>query len=286
MNFELKPLAPGLYLVATPIGSARDITLRALDVLASADMLAAEDTRTLRKLMDIHGIPLAGREIAAIHDHSGTGAEARLVSAMAAGRSVAYASEAGTPVLADPGFTLARAAIAAGVAVTAAPGASALLAALCTAGLPAERFAFIGFLPAAQEARRTEIAALRELPFTMVFYESPKRVGEMLGDLRDVLGGDRQAVVARELTKRFEEVRRGTLADLAAGLEGVQPKGEFVVLAGRGSGTAIGEDEVRSALKAAMREMRMKDAATAVAGALGLPRRQVYQIALGLEDGE
>ncbi len=286
MNFERKVLTAGLYLVATPIGSARDITLRALDVLASADMLAAEDTRTLRKLMDIHGIPLAGREIAAIHDHSGAGAEARLVAAMAAGRSVAYASEAGTPVLADPGFTLARAAIAAGVAVTAAPGASALLAALCTAGLPAERFAFIGFLPAAQEARRTEIAALRDLPFTTVYYESPKRVGEMLGDLRDVLGRDRDAVVARELTKRFEEVRRGTLAELAAGFEGQEPKGEIVVLVGRGRGAVIGEDEVRTALKAAMREMRMKDAATAVAGALGLPRRQVYQIALGLEDGE
>ena len=286
MNFERKVLTAGLYLVATPIGSARDITLRALDVLASADMLAAEDTRTLRKLMDIHGIPLAGREISAIHDHSGSGAEARLVSAMAAGRSVAYASEAGTPVLADPGFTLARAAIAAGVAVTTAPGASALLAAICSAGLPAERFAFIGFLPSAQEARRTEIASLRDLPFTMVFYESPKRVGEMLRDLRDVLGGDRQAAVARELTKRFEEVRRGTLTELAAGFDGQEPKGEIVVLVGRGTGAVIGEDEVRAALKAAMREMRMKDAATAVAGALGLPRRQVYQIALGLEDGE
>lgn len=284
MNYERKALAPGLYLVATPIGSARDITLRALDILASADMLAAEDTRTLRKLMEIHGVPLNGRDIVAVHDHSGAGPEARIVAAIAAGRSVAYASEAGTPVLADPGFTLARAAIADGLPVTAAPGASALLAALCVAGLPAERFAFVGFLPSRQTERRTEIAALRDSPFTLVFYESPKRVGEMLGDLRDILGEERPAAVCRELTKRFEEIRRGRLADLARDLAGVEVKGEIVVVVGRGVADAAGDDDVRAALAVAMRTMRMKDAATAVAGALGLPRRQVYQIALGMEE--
>lgn len=284
MNHERKPLAPGLYLVATPIGSARDITLRALDILADADLLAAEDTRTLRKLMEIHGIALGGRDIVAVHDHSGPGPEARIVAAIAAGRSVAYASEAGTPVLADPGFTLARATIAAGLAVTAAPGASALLAALCVAGLPAERFTFVGFLPAPRTERRTEIASLRDSPFALVFYESPRRVGEMLEDLRDILGEDRQAAVCRELTKRFEDVRRGSLAELARDLAGAEVRGEVVVIVGRGQAAATGEDDVRAALAAAMRTMRMKDAATAVAGALGLPRRQVYQIALGMED--
>lgn len=284
MNWEKIPLAPGLYLVATPIGTARDITLRALDILASADLLAAEDTRTLRKLLDIHAIPLAGRQIAAIHDHSGPGADARVTAAIAAGQSVAYASEAGTPVLADPGFTLARAAIAAGQRVTAAPGPSALLAALCTAGLPAERFAFIGFLPSAASERRTAIAALRDSPFTLIFYESPKRVHEMLGELRDVLGDEREVALCRELTKRFEEVWRGTLAGVTDSIAGQAIRGECVVVVGRGTAPAVGEDDVRAALREAMAGMRMKDAATAVAGALGLPRRQVYQIALGLED--
>lgn len=284
MNWEKTPLAAGLYLVATPIGAARDITLRALDILASADLLAAEDTRTLRKLMEIHAIPLGGRQILAVHDHSGPGADARVTAAIADGRSVAYASEAGTPVLADPGFTLARAAIAAGQTVLAAPGPSALLAALCTAGLPAERFAFIGFLPAAQGERRTEIAGLRDSPFTLIFYESPKRVQEMLGELRDVLGAEREVAVCRELTKRFEEVWRGTLGSVTDAVAGQEMRGEFVVVVGRGTSRAVGDDDVRMALGEAMRTMRMKDAATAVAGALGLPRRQVYQIALGMED--
>lgn len=284
MNWEKKPLAAGLYLVATPIGTARDITLRALDILASADVLAAEDTRTLRKLMDIHAIPLDGRHIIAVHDHSGKAADARIVAAIAEGKSVAYASEAGTPVLADPGFTLARAAIAEGLAVTSAPGPSALLAAVCNAGLPAERFAFIGFMSHASAERRTEIASLRDAPFALVFYESPKRTPQTLIDLKEILGEDRQAAVCRELTKRFEEVRRGTLGELAEAYAGEDVRGEVVILVARGTAEAVGEDDVRAALIAAMKTMRMKDAATAVAGAMGLPRRQVYQMALSLEE--
>lgn len=284
MNWEKKPLAAGLYLVATPIGTARDITLRALDILASADLLAAEDTRTLRKLMDIHAIPLDGRQIIAVHDHSGKAADARIVGAIAAGKSVAYASEAGTPVLADPGFTLARAAIAEGLPVTSAPGPSALLAAVCNAGLPAERFAFIGFMSHASAERRTEIASLRDAPFALVFYESPKRTPQTLIDLKEILGEDRQAAVCRELTKRFEEVRRGTLGELAAAYADEEVRGEVVILVARGEAEAIGEEDVRDALLNAMKTMRMKDAATAVAGAMGLPRRQVYQMALSLEE--
>lgn len=287
MNYERKPLPAGLYLVATPIGTARDITLRALDVLASADILAAEDTRTLRKLMEIHGIPLDGREVAAIHDHSAPAAEARLIAAIAAGRSVAYASEAGTPVIADPGFTLARGAVAAGLPLTAVPGPSAVLAALCVAGIAAERFAFCGFLPAAGPERRTEIAALRDLPMTLVFYESPRRVRETLVDLVHVLGAGRPAAICRELTKRFEEVIRGRLGDLAARIAETELRGEVVILVGRGEGEVVEEGDVRAALAAAMATMRMKDAATAVAGALGLPRRQVYQVALDMaQEGE
>lgn len=286
MNFEHKPLSAGLYLVATPIGTARDITLRALDILASADVIAAEDTRTARKLMEIHGVPLNGRRLVAFHDHSGAGAIAPLVAAIREGGSVAYVSEAGTPLVADPGYELAGAVIAAGLPVTAAPGPSAVLSALTVSGMPTDRFAFVGFLPAAKAARETEIAALRDAAFTLVFYESPKRVGEMLANLRDILGGERQGVVCRELTKKFEEVVRGDLATLAQEFGNRSVKGEIVVLVGRAGAQTVMDDDVAIALREAMKTMRVKDAATTVAGALGLPRRQVYQIALGLGEDE
>ncbi|PXW68768.1 16S rRNA (cytidine1402-2'-O)-methyltransferase [Loktanella sp. PT4BL] len=286
MNFISKPLSAGLYFVATPIGSARDITLRALDILASADLIAAEDTRTARKLMEIHGVPLNGRKVVAFHDHSGEGAVARLVADMKSGKSVAYVSEAGTPLVADPGYELGRAAIKEGVEVTTAPGASAVLAALTVSGLATDRFAFVGFLPAAKKQRETEIAALRDIPFTLVFYESPKRVGEMLANLRDILGDEREAVVCRELTKKFEEITRGSLATLADDFAERSVKGELVVLVGRAGAVEVADDDIDGALREAMKTMRVKDAATVVAGALGLPRRQVYQIALQLGDEE
>ncbi|MEJ8561482.1 16S rRNA (cytidine(1402)-2'-O)-methyltransferase [Yoonia sp. GPGPB17] len=286
MNFVTKPLSAGLYFVATPIGSARDMTLRGLDILASADLIAAEDTRTARKLMEIHGVPLNGRSVVAFHDHSGEGAVARLISAMKSGKSVAYVSEAGTPLVADPGYELGCAAIKEEIAVTSAPGASAVLAALTVSGLPTDRFAFVGFLPAAKAQRRSEIAALRDVPFTLVFYESPKRIGEMLGNLRDVLGDERQAVVCRELTKKFEEVTRGSLQELATNFQGRSVKGEIVVLVGRAGAVDVADDDVGAALREAMKTMRVKDAATVVAGALGLPRRQVYQMALHMRDDE
>jgi 16S rRNA (cytidine1402-2'-O)-methyltransferase len=283
MNFDQKPISAGLYFVATPIGSARDITLRALDLLAGVDLIAAEDTRTARKLMEIHGVPLGTRQVIAYHDHSTSAVGARIVTEIAAGRSVAYVSEAGTPLVADPGFELGQAVIAAGLPVTAAPGASAVLAALTVSGLPSDRFLFVGFLPAGRVQRETEIASLRDMPFTLIFYESPKRVLQMLIDLRDALGGLRSAVVCRELTKRFEEVRRGTLDDLVAMFTGETVKGEIVVLVGRAGAVDVADTDVRQALAEAMRTMRIKDAATLVAGALHLPRRQVYQIALTME---
>ena len=286
MNFIIKPLAAGLYFVSTPIGAARDMTLRGLDILASADLIAAEDTRTARKLMEIHGVPLNGRKVIAFHDHSGESAVARLIDDIKGGKSIAYVSEAGTPLVADPGYEIGRAAIAEGLDVISAPGASAVLAALTVSGLPTDRFAFVGFLPAAKEQRKTEIAGLRDVPFTLVFYESPKRVGEMLANLRDVLGSDRQAVVCRELTKKFEEVTRGDLGVLADAFASRQVKGEIVVLVGRAGAQDVADLDVTDALRDAMKTMRVKDAATVVAGALGLPRRQVYQIALSLGDDE
>ncbi|MCK0120330.1 16S rRNA (cytidine(1402)-2'-O)-methyltransferase [Loktanella sp. F6476L] len=283
MNFIEKPLTAGLYFVATPIGSARDMTLRGLDILASADLIAAEDTRTARKLMEIHGVPLGTRQVVAYHDHSGEKPTERLVRAVSEGKSVAYVSEAGTPLVADPGYELGAAMIAADLPVTTAPGASAVLAALTVSGLATDRFAFIGFLPSAKTQRETEIAELRDMPLTQVFYESPKRLHDMLMSLRDVLGGDRRAVVCRELTKKFEETTRGSLDDLVADFADRKVKGEIVVLVDRGNGEKIGENDVQAALVDAMRTMRVKDAATMVAGAMGLPRRQVYQMALGLE---
>lgn len=286
MNFETKPISAGLYFVATPIGSARDITLRALDLLAGVDVIAAEDTRTARKLMEIHGVPLRGRVILAYHDHSGDGMRARIVAEIAHGRSVAYVSEAGTPLVADPGYALGRAVIEAGLPLTAAPGASAVLAALTVSGLPTDRFLFVGFLAAAKVQRESEIAVLRELPFTLIFYESPKRVMSLLLSLVEVMGGERRGVVCRELTKRFEEVRRGTLAELAAAFDGQTVRGEIVVLVGRAGATEVNEADVLSALREAMKTMRVKDAANLVAGAMGLPKRQVYQTALMMETKE
>ena len=284
MNFKAGTLPPGLYLVATPIGSARDITLRALDILASADIIAAEDTRTARKLMDIHGVALNGRPLVSFHDHSGDGAVKRLVADIGSGKSVAYVSEAGTPLIADPGYELSRAAVADDLLVTSAPGPSAVIAALTVAGLATDRFAFVGFLPSGKTQRETEIAALRDAQFTLVFYESPKRVHGLLCSMRDVLGDEREAVVCRELTKRFEEVSRGTLASLATAFEGRAVKGEIVVLVGRAGAQDVDDTMIAEALRDAMQTMRVKDAATTVAGALGLPRRQVYQVALTLEE--
>lgn len=275
-------LAPGLYFVATPIGAARDITLRALDILASADILAAEDTRTLRHLMEIHGIQPGNRQILAYHDHNGEKVRPRLLAALAAGKSVAYASEAGTPLVADPGFQLARAAIAAGHPVVAAPGPSAVLAALTVSGLPSDRFLFAGFPPAAAAARRRFLEELAGVPATLILYESPKRIRGLLTELRDTLGEDRQAAVCRELTKRFEEVSRGTLAELAADFAERPVKGEIVVVIDRAGVRAADAGEIETRLREALRCHSIRDAAAEVSQALGLPRRQVYQTALRL----
>lgn len=282
MNPQTTTLAPALYFVATPIGSARDITLRALDVLASADVIAAEDTRSLRKLMEIHGISLGARRIIAYHEHSAPAVRAKLVAAVAAGQSVAYASEAGMPLVADPGFELGRDVAAEGLKVTVVPGASAPLAALAISGLPSDAFFFAGFLPNAKNARQTRLAELRDIPGTLIFFESPRRVGTMLADAAHVLGAERQARVCREITKKFEEVMAGTLAELADQLGSRAVKGEVVVLIARAASDTVKEGDIENDLVAALKTMSVKDAADAVSKAHGLPRRKVYQLALNL----
>ncbi len=282
MNFQKVPLAPGFYFVGVPIGTARDITLRALDVLASADVLAAEDTRSMRRLMEIHGVPLDGRRIIAMHDHSGEKVVNRLLVAVKQGKSVAYASEAGMPLIADPGFELSRAAAAQDVMQTCAPGPSAVLTALVLAGLPTDAFHFAGFLPNASSARRRALEGLAEIRATLAFYESPKRIGATLKDAAEVLGETRRAVVCRELTKKFEELRRGTLAELAESYSTGSVKGEVVLLIDRGDLENVNEVDLDSVLKEALETMSMRDAVDAVSQAHGKPRRQVYQLALNL----
>ncbi|SHL39764.1 16S rRNA (cytidine1402-2'-O)-methyltransferase [Roseovarius litoreus] len=283
VNPKRQALAPGLYLVATPIGTARDITLRTLDILASADVIAAEDTRSLRKLMDIHGIALADRPLVSYHDHNGERVRPRLMRALEEGKSVVYASEAGTPMVADPGFDLARAALEAGYHLISAPGPSAVITALTVAGLPTDHFFFAGFLPNASGKRKTALETLAEVPGTLVFYESPKRVAAMLRDAATVLGGERQAAVCRELTKKFEEVLRGTLDDLATLCSERPLKGEIVVLVDRGRLPKIREFDLDERLMAVLSEHSVRDAADKVAAELGLKRRQVYQRALELD---
>lgn len=286
VNHEVKPLAPGLYFVATPIGTARDITLRALDILASADVIAAEDTRSMKRLLDIHGVPLGDRPVLAYHDHNGDKMRPRLLAYLAEGKSVAYASEAGTPLIADPGFDLGRVARSEGYLVTAAPGPSAVIDALNISGLPTDRFMFAGFLPNAQKARQTALSELSDIPATLVFYESPKRVAQMIADAATVLGGTRQAALCRELTKKFEECLNGTLDELTEALSERTLKGECVVLIDRKGHADGGDMDVEAALRDALKTMSVRDASEAVSQASGLPKRKIYQLALeiGKED--
>lgn len=279
-----RALAPGLYFVSTPIGAARDITLRGLDILAKADVLAAEDTRTLKHLMEIHGVPLGDRHVFAYHDHNGDVMRPKLLRALAEGKSVAYASEAGTPLIADPGFQLGRAAIAEGLTVLAAPGASAVLAALTVSGLPSDRFLFAGFLPTQAGARAKVLAELGSVPATLIFYESPKRINRTLDEMAQSWGTEREAVVCRELTKRFEEVTRGSLGEVVQAFDGRAVKGEIVVLVGRAVAQKLDDASIEDRLRAHLVTKSVKDAAADVALELNLPRRDVYQRALGLSE--
>lgn len=279
-------IPPGLHLIATPIGAARDVTLRALDLLAGCDMLVAEDTRSLRRLMELHGVALNGRRVLPYHDHNGAQMRPKLLEALRAGHSVLYASEAGTPLVSDPGFGLARAAIDDGLPVFAAPGASAVMAALCVAGLPSDRFCFLGFPPAQAGARKHMLTEAATIPATLIFYESPKRIHRFLKELCDILGQDRQAALCRELTKLHEEVLRMTLGEMTVAIEDRSLKGEIVLVVDRASEMIADATTLDAALAQALTEMSVKEAAAHVARELGLPRRTVYQAALAKGKGK
>ena len=274
-------LEPGLYIVATPIGNARDITLRALDVLGAANAIASEDTRVTRKLLDIHGI--SAPTLIRYDEHAAARAEPQLLERLGAGEAIALATDAGTPLVSDPGFRLVQAAIAAGYRVIPVPGASAALAALTLAGLPSDRFLFAGFPPTKSGQRQRWLGELAALPATLIFFESVRRLEGSLADMAAVLG-DRQACVGRELTKLFEEARRGGLAELAAHYaEAGAPKGEATIVVAPPLAVAADPADLDAALRPLLREMTVRDAAKAAAAATGLSQRDAYQRALQLK---
>jgi 16S rRNA (cytidine1402-2'-O)-methyltransferase len=266
--------------VATPIGNARDITLRALDLLGHAACIACEDTRVTGRLMARYGI---ATPLLAYHEHNAARMRPLLLERLRRGETVALVSDAGTPLVSDPGYKLVRGAVEAGIPVTTVPGASAALAALVLSGLPTDRFFFAGFLPPRTAARRTELATLAAIPATLIFFESAGRLADTLADMNAVLGG-RDAAVARELTKLYEEVRRGTVAELAEHYAAADPpKGEIVILVGPPPAAAEASDAtIDEALRAALTNESLRDAVAAVAAALGAPRRRVYARALAI----
>ena len=281
LSAEAQKLDPGLHIVATPIGNLRDITLRALEALAAADTILAEDKRVTKVLLAHYGITTP---IMSYHEHNADVVRPHVIARLKEGAALALVSDAGTPLVSDPGYRLVEAALEEGLPVTALPGASAVLAGLVMAGLPTDRFFFEGFLPAKQGERKRRIRALEQIPGTLVFFEAPHRLAESLVDLADVLG-DRVGAVARELTKKFETVRRGTLAELALHYTAEEkPRGEIVILVGPGvSGAGILSDETIDArLRAELETHSPRDASALVAAELGLPRRKVYARALVL----
>jgi 16S rRNA (cytidine1402-2'-O)-methyltransferase len=279
---EAEPLSPGLYVVATPIGNLKDVSFRALATLAAADAVLAEDTRVTKTLLAHYGITTP---LVAYHEHSNEAVRERMIHRVREGQALALVSDAGTPLVSDPGYKLVQAAIEEGLPVIPIPGPSALTSALVVSGLPTDRFFFEGFLPPKSAARRTRLHTIGAIPGTLVLFEAPHRLPDMLADAAAVLG-DRPAVVARELTKMFETVRRGVLGDLAAqfAAEG-PPKGEIVVLIGEATeamNAAEADAALDGKLEEALKTHSIKDAAAIVAADLGVPKRDVYARALQL----
>lgn len=281
-EFPAAPLAVGLYVVATPIGNLKDITLRALETLAAADLILCEDTRHSATLLDHYGIRTARKSL---HEHNERARIGEVIASLQAGRAVAQISDAGTPLLSDPGFPLVRAMREAGLPVFAIPGASALLAALASAGLPTDAFGFIGFLPSKAGARANALAALKGRADTLVFYESPRRLGDTLAAMAEALG-HRPAAVALELTKRFERVERGTLSELARHFGAGDTKGEAVILVGGAEGVVVEEADWKAALEEALVAQPLRAAVDEITARYALKRKEVYDAALALKAEE
>jgi 16S rRNA (cytidine1402-2'-O)-methyltransferase len=278
-RIEARPLDPALYVVATPIGNLGDITLRALNVLAAADVVACEDTRVSAVLLRHYGI---SARLMPYHDHNAAAQRPKLLSALAEGRSAALISDAGTPLVSDPGYRLVLDARRAGHDVVPIPGPSSVLAALVASGLPNDRFLFAGFLPPKHAARIKRLEELARVPATLVFFETAPRLGEALADMTAVLG-DRAASVARELTKAFETIRHGALADLAAEFADRPPKGEIVLVVGPPAETAASAEEADRLLMELLREKSVGEAASEAAAMTGRKRNELYRRALALK---
>lgn len=270
------PLAPGLYLVATPIGNLGDITVRALTTLAGAEVIYCEDTRHSRTLLSHYRIH---RPLRAYHEHNAEAERPRILELLAQGKAIALISDAGTPLVSDPGLKLVRDAIDKGYAVHALPGPSAVLAALCVAGQPTDTFLFAGFLPPREAARRTRLGELASVPATLVLFEAPSRIADTLDDIAAVLGA-RRVAVARELTKKFEEVQRGSAAEMASWSRSGTLKGEFVIVIAPPAADTVTDADIEAALDHALAEMSLRDAARAIADATGVPRSRVYDLGL------
>jgi 16S rRNA (cytidine1402-2'-O)-methyltransferase len=274
-------LAPGLYLVATPIGNMRDVTLRALDVLGAADLVLAEDTRVTRRLLDAYDIKV---KVRAYHDHNAERVRPEVLESLAEGGIVALVSDAGTPMVSDPGYKLARSVIDAGLEVIAIPGASAALTALCIAGLPTDCFTFAGFPPSKTQARETWLKRYAGVPGSLIVYEGASRIPASLVSMAKMFG-PRQAAVCRELTKFYEEARRGNLDELAAHYaEAGAPKGEVVIVIGAAPPDVWDNPRIDAALGEAMADLRVKEAAARVAEVSGWAKRDVYARAVLLKD--
>ena len=277
-------LSPGLYIVATPIGHAADITLRALDTLARADIVACEDTRVTGKLMHLHGVKT---NLSAYHEHNATRVRPELIKRLKNGETVALVSDAGTPLISDPGFKLVQACQDADIPVTAVPGASAVLSALVVSGLPTDRFLFAGFLPSKTTARRQSLEELSLIPATLVLMESPRRFAALLADAT-ILMGSRRCVVARELTKMHEEIRRGTIDELAAYYNDAEPpKGEgMIVIAPPSDDPILSDDDLNDHIREALATKSLRDAVRDVVEATGISKKIVYARALTLAHDE
>lgn len=272
----------GLYLVATPIGNLGDISARAAAVLTNADVIACEDTRNTKKLLDLLGI--TGKSLTPYHEHNADRARPRILERLRNGEMIALVSDAGTPLVSDPGYRLVQDCIEQNIYVTAIPGASAVLTALQLSGLPCHRFLFEGFLPPKTVARKKELAVLADIPATLIFYESPQRLEETLSDMAAVLG-TRQAAVVRELTKKFEQTVRGTFDELSGYYrKNGWPKGEIVIVVAPAEQKFPGREEIDALLKRALTTMSVKDAAAFVAGQTGESKKQIYQEALKLKN--
>ncbi|MEP9386531.1 16S rRNA (cytidine(1402)-2'-O)-methyltransferase [Mesorhizobium sp. KR9-304] len=277
-----RPLEPALYLVATPIGNLRDITLRALETLAACDVLACEDTRVTRVLLDRYGIR---QRPVAYHEHNATEAGPKLIAALEQGKSVALVSDAGTPLVSDPGFRLVEQALASGIRVVPIPGASAVLAALTASGLPSDAFLFAGFLPVRDGQRKTRLTQLTAVSATLIFFESPRRLAETLAAMAEVLG-DRPAAIGRELTKTFEEMRTGRLSALAAHYgQAATPKGEVVICVGPPEEKTEAPEDIDRLLVSLAAEMPASKAAAEAARMTGQPKQALYRRLIELRDG-